>query len=534
MSWEDLHRQYRDRGGYLGDDWGSDAYVDEVVRRFCLPHADPDGLALEIGPGGGRYTERLLAHVGELHAVDVSRRILEDLDYRLSFPANLRSFVGDGRTLAGLGLAEKGYELVCSFNLFLFLDLETIHSYLSDLRALLADSGLAVVQYADFSSPGGKAFFREHRDEWMGETKPFGRFAFYTKNFVEEILRDVGFDVAFHETHGRDAFVGFAHAGSRGLERHRAVARTIARSPRRQTARPGLDAEEAAWWAEHAKLELEECWVQTPVHRRILRRAYVAKIAESVPPGGTVLDFGCGTGWLCELLAEFGATSVHGVDESEAQIAIARSRLALARDPGAIHYAVGRDVPDDLRADVVVCHAILHHLSWDEIRRVVAKLRSCVKPGGTLWLFEPVLGARPPGAWAFVPDVLLGLFSTWNGSRRVGDEEKRLRSELAESRTGDREPGHGPSPKELPFRLGEIEAAVSRDFERVSFEPSLLRAHLVATEQILFAKTFPKLGGALAAPAAWIAARWDRLALRFSPDELWQGWNFCLFRFRRR
>src|SRR5262245_4613841 len=74
--WEKLHSSARDRGGFLGDDWGTDEYVDRVLARFCLPHASPSGLALEIGPGGGRYTERVLPHVRELHAVDLSEAIL--------------------------------------------------------------------------------------------------------------------------------------------------------------------------------------------------------------------------------------------------------------------------------------------------------------------------------------------------------------------------------------------------------------------------------------------------------------------------
>ncbi|MBI3844384.1 MAG: methyltransferase domain-containing protein [Planctomycetes bacterium] len=533
-SWLRLHREHRERGAFLGENWGSDEYVDEVVRRFCLPHLDPDGRALEIGPGGGRYTERLLPHVGDLHVVDVVQEIVDDLDERLSYPPHLRTFVCNGRSLADLPLAKNGYDFVCSFNLFLFLDLENVYSYLADLRALLAPTGLAVIQYADFSSPGGKAYFHDHLGDWNGAHKPFGRFSYFTKEFLEELLRILGFTAVFNVEYGRDSFVGFTHSEGLGRAHHEAIARTVARSPRSQISPAGLDDEERAWWQAHAELESEVCWVQSPAHRRLLRDATVAEIVESVPAGGTVVDFGCGTGWLCELLAEFGAKSVVGIDESAAQIALARRALASSPRAGAIRYVVGHDIPDQLRADVVVCHAILHHLSWDEIRRLVARVRRCLKPGGTLWLLEPVLGSRPQGPWGILPGAVWELFSTWNGARHQSDEEKRLRRQLAVSRTGARRPGHGPSPKEIPFRSGELEAALSRDFELVMVEPALLNAHHVAAEQILFAKTFPRLGAALATPALWLASRWERLSFRFCPKELWKGWVFCLFRFRRR
>src|SRR5262249_25028651 len=89
---------------------------------------------------------------------------------------------------------------------------------------------------------------------------------------------------------------------------------------RREFSSCGLDAEELAWWQRFSDVEEQFCWVQTPAIRRFLLGKYIKEIVRTIPQRGTVLEFGCGTGWLCQLLAEFGAVHVCGVDFSGAQI----------------------------------------------------------------------------------------------------------------------------------------------------------------------------------------------------------------------
>jgi predicted RNA methylase len=59
------------------------------------------------------------------------------------------------------------------------------------------------------------------------------------------------------------------------------------------------------------------------------------------------MDLGCGVGWLCFVLVEFGAKEVFGVDCSVAQIAIAQDRAEDQRSP----------VPDTHPISDLVCNA---------------------------------------------------------------------------------------------------------------------------------------------------------------------------------
>src|SRR5579862_8764362 len=157
---------------------------------------------------------------------------------------------------------------------------------------------------------------------------------------------------------------------------------------------PELDAREVAWWDQFATLENDFCWVQTPEIQQIIRREYVEEIIASSPPGGTVAELGCGTGWLCILLAKMGAKSVFGIDISAAQIELARRAAEQAGVSGSVTFQHKSAV--DFKAgtdqyDVVVLHAFLHHLFQEEIRSVVDILHLITKPDGKVFVMEPFL-----------------------------------------------------------------------------------------------------------------------------------------------
>lgn len=49
-----------------------------VRDRYLLPYVHPDGRAIEIGPGGGRWTRGLLGF-GELLVYDLHQELLDEL-----------------------------------------------------------------------------------------------------------------------------------------------------------------------------------------------------------------------------------------------------------------------------------------------------------------------------------------------------------------------------------------------------------------------------------------------------------------------
>jgi 2-polyprenyl-6-hydroxyphenyl methylase/3-demethylubiquinone-9 3-methyltransferase len=127
--------------------------------------------------------------------------------------------------------------------------------------------------------------------------------------------------------------------------------------------------------------------------------------------GKTVVDLGCGGGFMAEALAQRGA-SVIGVDISEAVVAVARVHAHV--EGLAIDYRVGEaeaiPVPDS-SVDCVVCVDVLEHVA--DLDRVLDEIARVLKPRAVflfdtinrtplaslvvVHLGESALGPLPPG-----------------------------------------------------------------------------------------------------------------------------------------
>jgi ubiquinone/menaquinone biosynthesis C-methylase UbiE len=108
-----------------------------------------------------------------------------------------------------------------------------------------------------------------------------------------------------------------------------------------------------------------------------------------VGPGGKrVVDIGCGGGALARELAARGA-HVIGVEISEDQLA-----PALARDQGSgARYLLGRAQQLPLQngaVDVAVFMRTLHHVPPAELRQALGEARRVLRPGGIVYVAEPL------------------------------------------------------------------------------------------------------------------------------------------------
>ncbi|MEQ8717011.1 MAG: methyltransferase domain-containing protein [Acidimicrobiales bacterium] len=118
-------------------------------------------------------------------------------------------------------------------------------------------------------------------------------------------------------------------------------------------------------------------------------RTHADVLAETVEfAGRRVADVGCGAGELVRWLRERGADVV-GVECGE----IMRGR-ALEADPD--HRddyvdGVGQDLPlGDDSCDVVIYSYSLHHVPAQDMDAALAEVRRVLRPGGTLYVVEPV------------------------------------------------------------------------------------------------------------------------------------------------
>jgi 16S rRNA (adenine1518-N6/adenine1519-N6)-dimethyltransferase len=77
--------------------WGQNFLCDPAVAERIVDTAGlgPRAVVLEIGPGLGALTDRLLAHAGRLYLVEIDRALAARLDARYAGDARVRLIVGD-------------------------------------------------------------------------------------------------------------------------------------------------------------------------------------------------------------------------------------------------------------------------------------------------------------------------------------------------------------------------------------------------------------------------------------------------------
>ncbi len=108
------------------------------------------------------------------------------------------------------------------------------------------------------------------------------------------------------------------------------------------------------------------------------------------PAGKTVLDYGCGPGYLTRYLFDQGAVHVTGIDVSEGEVEQARESAAREGFGDRSEFLVGdahaTGLPDD-SFDLIVGSSILHHL---DLRVALEEIRRILRPGGRAVFLEPM------------------------------------------------------------------------------------------------------------------------------------------------
>ena len=103
--------------------------------------------------------------------------------------------------------------------------------------------------------------------------------------------------------------------------------------------------------------------------------------------GKRVLDIGCGSGWIEDMLLEKGAKKIVGIDISESVIKKAKSRKLKN-----VQYktATAIDLPFPKNSfDTVVCFEVLEHIPQNTEQKMFDEVYRVLKPGGQFFLSTP-------------------------------------------------------------------------------------------------------------------------------------------------
>lgn len=125
--------------------------LSKVVKKYITPYVGPDSVVLEIGPGGGRWTQYMLG-AARIFLVELTPEFFPCLEER--FPEHKDKFVfyrTSGYEMNGI--APGSVDFVFTFGTFVHIDPEGINRYLAEIKNVMKPGGTAVIQYSDKTKP---------------------------------------------------------------------------------------------------------------------------------------------------------------------------------------------------------------------------------------------------------------------------------------------------------------------------------------------------------------------------------------------
>ncbi len=146
-------------GQVYGMQWGDPETMPTlcyVRERYVVPFVDSKQTAIEIGPGGGRWTQYLQGFK-KLYAIDYYQEMLDELAKTFNKEHIVR-IKNNGTDFPNV--PDESIDFVFSFDTFVHLDIEIIDEYLIEMFRVMKQGAYAVIHYSDktkdyaFKNPG--------------------------------------------------------------------------------------------------------------------------------------------------------------------------------------------------------------------------------------------------------------------------------------------------------------------------------------------------------------------------------------------
>ncbi len=145
--WRAVRKEISSQSIY-GLEWGDPDIIEPLkfVRdQYVLPYVDAEHYAVEIGPGGGRWTRYLLGFK-QLYVVDYHAELLQQLKKNFNQP-NMIFIKNNGTDFPGIRAHSINY--LFSFGTFVHLDAHLIEAYLKNMKPIVKPGANIVIQYSD-------------------------------------------------------------------------------------------------------------------------------------------------------------------------------------------------------------------------------------------------------------------------------------------------------------------------------------------------------------------------------------------------
>ena len=171
-----MNEKYKDSiyGLHWGDPDKNPVHI-YVRKRFITPYINSNSVALEIGPGGGRWTKYLL-EFKKLYVIDPYQEILDELKKNYN-KKNMVFIKNNGTDFPRI--PKKSIDFLFTYACFVHLEVKTIDKYLKNILKIINNNSKICIQYSD-------------NDKELGRNKSF------TKNnprIMRKLIIDNGYEI---------------------------------------------------------------------------------------------------------------------------------------------------------------------------------------------------------------------------------------------------------------------------------------------------------------------------------------------------
>lgn len=423
-------QQSDNRLTYPGEEWGNEQSWERIFQKlFVASGVAGWDAAIEIGGGGGKYTERVLRANDQVRVwgFDVSRNFLDATGARLSdfVQANrlalheIDSVTPDAMfsTLDAAGMVRK-VDAMFSIDAMVHVDLQYLFTYWVNAALLLKPGGRVLMTLADPTTVSGlQKITRDIRKFFKFQGRICPKFEYLSEEIIRHVFSSLGFEIemleawSYHDGRpARDLYLIARLAHPEVADRFRDVLR---QDPHAQ--RPLADEAEtyAALWDRMADYAVAYRPDRAPVAAVMQRLATSAGMA-----GWTrAVDIGLGDTRIPEALLRANPGLHLTAFQFSAKLREATGK-ALAPDVAAGRLSVlpiDPVHPDGIfkvfererlarQVDAVVSVDTLLHIDLQYSFTYLVNAALILKPGG--WLMINVADATTPGGFAkLVSDI---------------------------------------------------------------------------------------------------------------------------------
>ena len=130
-----------------GEEWSNNPEWKESLVEYVLnPNIPRGSRVLEIGPGGGRWTEYLIERAEHLIVVDLTPKCIELCQERFRDYKNIEYYINDGCDLSFI--QEASLDRIWSFDVFVHIQSKDIKHYIEQFTRILRPGGQAIIHHS--------------------------------------------------------------------------------------------------------------------------------------------------------------------------------------------------------------------------------------------------------------------------------------------------------------------------------------------------------------------------------------------------